>query len=73
MYNKGTCKAVVLLIKPIGFFLTFLLPSMSLDLEVPSKGPTTVNALSLRVLHVATCMPLPSTALYEFFIQTPTI
>ena len=46
---------------------------MSLDLKVPSKGPTTVNALSLRVLHVATCMPLPSTALYEFFIQTPTI
>ena len=68
MYNKAwcTCKVVVLLIKPI-FFLTFSLPSVSLNLKLPSKGPTPVNALSPRVLHVATFMPLPSTALYEFF------
>ena len=49
------------------FFLTFWLPSVSLNLKLPSKGPTPVNALSPRVLHVATFMPLPSTALYEFF------
>ena len=36
MYRKAwcTCKVVVLLIKPI-VFLTFSLPSMSLDLKVP--------------------------------------
>ena len=38
MYKKAwcTCKVVVLLIKPIVFFfLTFSLPSASLDLKVP--------------------------------------
>ena len=38
MYKKAwcTCKVVVLLIKPIAvFFLTFSLPSASLDLKVP--------------------------------------
>ena len=39
MYKKAgcTCKVVVLLIKPIvfWFFLTFSLPSASLDLKVP--------------------------------------
>ena len=36
MYKKAwcTCKVVVLLIKPI-VFLTFLLPSASVDLKVP--------------------------------------
>ena len=68
MYNKAwcMCKVVVLLIKPIVFSM-FSLPSVSLDFKLPSKGPTPVNALCPRVLHVATCMPLPSTALYEFF------
>ena len=38
MYKKAwcTCKVVVLLIKPI-VFLTFSLPSASLDLKVPNK------------------------------------
>ena len=34
---RYTCKAVVLLIKPIAF-LTFSLPSASLDLKVPIKS-----------------------------------
>ena len=39
MYKKAwcTCKVVVLLIKPI-VFLTFSLPSASLDLKVPNNG-----------------------------------
>ena len=38
MYKKVwcTCEVVVLLIKPIGFFFTFSLPSVSLDLKVPN-------------------------------------
>ena len=38
MYKKEwcTCKVVVLLIKPI-VFLTFSLPSASLDLKVPNE------------------------------------
>ena len=38
MYKKAwcTCKVVVLLIKPI-VFLTFSLPSASLDLKIPNK------------------------------------
>ena len=41
MYKKAwcTCKVVVLLIKPI-VFLTFSLPSGSLDLEVPILAAT---------------------------------
>ena len=37
MYKKAwcTCKVVVLLIKSFFFFLTFSLPSASLDLKVP--------------------------------------
>ena len=36
MYKKvSTCEVVVLLIKPHVFFLTFSLPSASLDLNVP--------------------------------------
>ena len=36
MYKKvSTCEVVVLLIKPNVFFLTFSLPSASLDLNVP--------------------------------------
>ena len=49
MYKKAwcTCKVIVLLIKPI-VFLTFSLPSTSLDLKVPinTKTPKVVgNAL----------------------------
>ena len=43
MYKKAwcTCKVVVLLIKPIVFFLTFSLRSASLDLKVPVILTTT--------------------------------
>ena len=51
MYKKAwcTCKVVVLLIKPIVvlFFLTFSLPSASLDLKVPNLA---VNAIVFIIL-----------------------
>ena len=48
MYKKAwcTCKVVVLLIKPIVvfFFLTFSLPSASLDLKVPVLTPSDIRS-----------------------------
>ena len=54
MYKKAwcTCKVVLLLIKPI-VFLTFLLPSASLDLKVPikSEGAVTIFSKFSRQVH----------------------
>ena len=45
MYKKvSTCEVVVLLIKPnVFFFLTFSLPSASLDLNVPISSIRLAN------------------------------
>ena len=40
-------KIVVLLIKPIGFFLTFSLSSASLDLKVPTISEATQNVRAI--------------------------
>ena len=52
MYKKAgcTCKVVVLLIKPIvfWFFLTFSLPSASLDLKVPISELTKQDGTKKR-------------------------
>ena len=53
MYKKAwcTCKVVVLLIKPI-VFLTFSLPSASLDLKVPNQtyGDTHLSLTEIKML-----------------------
>ena len=53
MYKKAwcTCKVVVLLIKPI-VFLTFSLPSASLDLKVPNYNQYTFTSKTINsVFH----------------------
>ena len=52
MYKKAwcTCKVVVLLIKPI-VFLTFSLPSASLDLKVPTNGGKRTRVLLAGDFH----------------------
>ena len=54
MYIKTwcTCKVVVLLIKPTFFFLTFSLPSASLDLKVPNYNQYTFTSKTINsVFH----------------------
>ena len=50
-------KVVVLLIKPF-FFLTFTLPSASLDLKVPNKSGNTLSKAVQQMTHDDTvCVP----------------
>ena len=53
MYKKAwcTCKVVVLLIKPI-VFLTFSLPSASLDLKVPNNDEGDSNETVKKAIGI---------------------
>ena len=61
MYKKAWCtgKVVVLLIKPI-VFLTFPLPSASLDLKVPDAFPVTIPEVFVKIDSAQFSSPLES-------------